>query len=294
MISESLGNRGTTMKRRMTRKQKDLMKRLLAHVVLILGSIIFVFPFIWMVSTSLKSDAQIFLFPPPLIPNPVQWSNYYQMTVYLPFFKFVGNTAFVTAMNLLGTLLSSSFIAYGFARLRFKGRDALFVVMLATMMLPSQVTMIPLYLIFKELGWIDTFQPLWIRSFFGTPFYIFLLRQFFMTIPFDLEDAAKIDGCNYLQIFSKIMLPLLKPALGTVAIYTFMDHWNAFLEPLIYLNSVENMTISLGLRLYQQLYGGEWGMMMAAATVMTLPSVILFFFTQRVFIQGITLTGIKG
>lgn len=278
---------------RIKKRRQEITTQTLCHILLSAGAIVFIFPFAWMVSTSLKNDAQIFLFPPPLIPNPIEWGNYVRMVNYLPFVRFIGNTAYVTALNLVGTLLSSSLIAYGFARLRFKGREILFLLLLSTMMLPPQVTMVPLYLIFKRLNWIDTFKPLWVRAFFGTPFYVFLLRQFFMTIPYDLEDAAKIDGCDYFQIYGRIMLPLLKPALGTVAIYTFMDHWNEFLGPLIYLNSVEKMTISIGLRLYQQLYGGEWSLMMAAATVMTAPSIILFFFTQRVFIQGITLTGMK-
>ncbi len=273
--------------------KRDLYSIVLAYIILTIGSFLFIFPFLWMISTSLKSDAQLFVFPPPLIPNPIQWSNYKRMINYLPFFLFIKNTVYVTILNIVGSLFSCSLVAFGFARLKFIGRDFLFILLLSTMMLPPQVTMVPIYLIFKQLRWIDTFKPLWIRSFFGTPFYIFLLRQFFMTIPYELDDAAKIDGCTYFQLYLKILLPLIKPALVTIGIYSFMGAWNDFLSPLIFINSTQNMTISLGLRLFQQTQSGEWALMMAAATVTVIPAVIIFFLAQRYFISGITLTGLK-
>lgn len=267
---------------------------IVAHLVLIAGGIMFIFPFLWLVSTSLKPDAELFGFPPTLIPSYFNWRNYTRMIDYLPFGLFLKNTLYVTVMNVVGTLISSSMVAYGFARLRFPGRDLLFGILLATMMLPSQVTMIPVYLIFRNLDWVDTLKPLYVRSWFGIPFQIFLLRQFMMTIPAELEDAAKLDGCGYAGIFVRIMLPLIKPALATCAVMRAMNSWNDFVDPLIYINSVDKMTLSLGLKLFQSVSGTEWGMMMAASTLMVLPIVVLFFFAQQFFIQGITVTGMKG
>ncbi len=268
--------------------------KILAHIVLLLGAIVFVFPFVWLVSTSVKPDYELFSFPPVLIPSTFRWDNYTRMLDYLPFFTFLKNTLYVTVMNVVGTLISSSMVAYGFARLKFPGKNVLFVVLLSTMMLPQQVTMIPQYLIFRNLGWIDAFPPLYIQAWFGIPFQIFLLRQFMMTIPQELEEAAKIDGCGYARTFSQIILPLVKPALATIAVLRAMNAWNDFMGPLIYLNSTEKMTMSIGLKLFQSVSGTEWGMMMAAATVMITPIIFLFFFAQRFFIQGITLTGMKG
>ena len=270
------------------------MTRAISHLALILGAILFFFPFAWLVSTSFKPDSQIFLFPPTLFPNPVMWENYTRVFQFVPFFRLAGNTIFITGLNILGTLTSCSLVAYAFSRLRWPGRDLLFVVMLSTMMLPAQVTMIPVYLLFAKLGWIDTFYPLWVPSWFGSAFSIFLLRQFFLTIPRELEEAALVDGAGYFRIYRTIMLPLVKPALATVAIFTFMAQWNDFLHPLIYLNSLDHMTLAIGLRLLQTTHGSEWGLLMAASTMMTIPVMLVFFFTQRYFIQGITLTGLKG
>lgn len=276
------------------RRRKEIISKGLAHLVLLAGSIVFAFPFLWLVSTSLKEDTQIFVFPPQLIPDPIRWRNYPDMLEYIPFFRFLANTTYVTAISLVGTLVSCSLVAYSFSRLRWRGRDFCFKLMLSTMMLPYQVRMIPLYLTFRNIGWIDTLRPLWIQSWFGVPYSIFLLRQFYLTIPVELEDAAKIDGCSYFGIYSKIMLPLIKPALAVVGIFTFQGQWNQFTEPLIYINSIENMTISLGLRLFQQEHASEWSLLMAASTLAILPIVLLFFFGQKYFIQGVVLTGIKG
>ncbi len=227
------------------------------------------------------------------------WKNYPDALKFLPpetnhGMTFLANTLQVTILSILGTLLGSSMVAFGFARLKFPGRDALFIVLLATMMLPQAVTMMPVFLIFRWLGWIDTLKPLWVPAFFGSAFNIFLLRQFFLGIPTELEDAAKIDGCSYLGIFWRIMLPQIKPALAALTIMAFMGAWNDFRNPLIYISSPEKETLAYALQLYQTSHGGEPGLMMAASTLVMLPVLALFFFTQRYFIQGITLTGIKG
>jgi len=227
------------------------------------------------------------------------WSNYPDALKFLPAetksgLVFVGNTLWLSALTIMGTLLSSSLVAFSFARLKWAGRDGLFVVLLATMMLPGAVTMMPVFLIFRWIGWIDTLRPLWAPAFFGSAFNVFLLRQFFLTIPNDLEDAAKIDGCSYFGIYWRIMLPLIKPALAAITIMTFMGSWNNFMGPLIYISSPTRMPLAYALQLFQTAHGGEPGLLMAASTMMMLPVLVLFFLTQRYFIQGVTLTGIKG
>lgn len=228
------------------------------------------------------------------------WENYPDSLKYLPEETHYGlvyltNTLKVTLFSIIGTLLTASMVAFSFARLRWPGRDGLFVLLLATMMLPGAVTMIPQFLIWQRLGYIDTLVPLWAGAFLGGgPFFIFLLRQFFLTIPSELEEAAKIDGCSYWRTYWTIMLPLVRPALATVAIMTFMGSWNNFMGPLIYISSPTKMPIAYALQLYQSVHGGEYGYMMAASTLVMLPVLMVFFFCQRYFIQGITLTGIKG
>ncbi|MGQ9455167.1 MAG: carbohydrate ABC transporter permease [Armatimonadota bacterium] len=227
------------------------------------------------------------------------WSNYRDALEFLPPEYRKGlvplwNTIYVTILVIVGTLLSSSLVGFSFARLRWPGRDLLFFVMIATMMVPGAVTMLPVFLIYRWLGWVDTLRPLWFGALFGSGFNIFLLRQFFMTIPADLEDAAKIDGCSYFRIYWNIMLPLIKPALAALTIFAFMGSWNNFMGPLIYINSPEKMTLAYALQLFQGAHGGEPAMMMAAATLVMLPVLVVFFFTQRYMIQGVTLTGIKG
>ena len=227
------------------------------------------------------------------------WSNYPAALAFLPpeyshGLRPLWNTVYVTILVILGTVLSSSLVAFSFARLKWPGRDALFVVLIATMMIPPAVTMLPVFLIFRSLNWIDSLKPLWVPALFGSAFNVFLLRQFFLTIPNDLEDAAKIDGCSYFTIYWKIMLPLIKPALAAITIFAFMGSWNNFMGPLIYISSPEKMTLAYALQLFQGSHGGEPAMMMAAATLVMLPVLGVFFFTQRYMIQGVTLTGIKG
>ncbi len=282
----------------MTKPRRVLISKTVLHTVLVCGSIVFSFPLVWLISTSLKPDTQIFVIPPQLIPNPVVWENYVGMWKYFPFMTFLMNTVFVVFMNMVGTLLTAPMVAYAFARLRWKGRGVVFAVLLGTMMLPDQVTMVPLYVFFNRLGWINTFYPLWIRAWFGgKALNVFLLRQFMMTIPGELEESALIDGAGRMVIYTRIMLPLVIPVLMTVAIFTFKDAWNDFMGPLLYINDSAKYTLSLGLRVFQQAAGTnqtQYGMMMAATVVMTLPVVVFFFIGQKQFIEGVVLTGLKA
>jgi multiple sugar transport system permease protein len=259
---------------------------------------VFIVPFLWLLSCSLQDAKSIFAVPFHWIPDPARWHNYIEALTTLPFHRYLFNTLIIVIGTITGTLISSSLAAYAFSRLRFKGRDALFLVCIGTMMLPGQVTMIPIYVLFSKLGWVDTFLPLIVPSFFGAPFIIFLLRQFFLTIPSELDEAALLDGAGRLRTFWHIILPLSKPALATAVIFTFMGSWNDFLGPLIYLNSPEKATLTLGLSLMknQMLYSGvvEWHLLMAASVVVLIPNVIVFFVAQKQFVRGITLTGMRG
>ncbi|NLN77765.1 MAG: carbohydrate ABC transporter permease [Armatimonadetes bacterium] len=223
-----------------------------------------------------------------------QWSNYTRGLVFIPFFEQLRNTLIISIFTVIGTILSCSLVAYGLSKIDWKGRNVLFVVMLSTMMLPAQVTMIPVFAIFVRLGWVDTFLPLIVPSFLGTPFFIFLLRQFFLGIPKELSEAAKLDGCGEFGIYRRVIMPLSKPALATVGLFTFMAAWNDFMGPLIYLLDESKYTLSLGLAMFTGQYGNEYGMLMAVSAVVTIPIIVLFFFTQRTFIQGMTMSGIKG
>ena len=230
----------------------------------------------------------------PKIHPGFEWSNYSRGLVFIPFFAELRNTVIISLFSVLGTILSCSLVAYGLAKIDWKGRNVLFVIILSTMMLPAQVTMIPVFAIFVKLHWVDTFLPLIVPTFLGTPFFIFLLRQFFLGIPRELSEAAKLDGCNEFAIYRRVVMPLSKPALATVGLFTFMGAWNDFLNPLIYLLDESKYTLSLGLAMFTGQYGNEYGMLMAVSAVFTLPIIVLFFFTQRTFIQGMTMSGIKG
>ncbi len=274
--------------------QQRRWSRLGVYALLALGTVVFMLPFYWMVISSLKPSYAVLKIPPDWLPIPPRWENFPEALTYVPFGRYALNTLFVTAFSVIGTLFSSTLVAYGFARLRAPGKNFLFLLLLATMMLPYPVTMVPVFVIFSKLGWVNTFLPLILPTFLGVPFYIFLLRQFFMTIPRELEDAARIDGANTLQIIWHVIVPLSKPALAAVAIFTFQATWNDFLAPLIYLNDQSRYTISLGLSFFRSTYQVNWAYLMAASLVTMLPIIVVFFFAQRVFIQGITLTGIKG
>ena len=271
--------------------------RIVALAIVLAGAVVVLIPFLWMLSTSLKTEIETYAFPPKWVPSKLVWRNYPEVLTILPFGLFFRNTAIITFSCMFGQVLSASLVAYGFARMRAPGRDLLFVILLGTMMLPGQVTIIPLYLLFHKLGWVNTFKPLIVPSFFGGgAFSIFLLRQFFMGIPPEMDDAAKIDGCSRFGIYWRLVLPLSYPALATVAIFSFMGHWNDFFAPLIYLNDLEKFTVSLGLSFFQGgvMMTGRLDQLMAASVTALLPCLIVFFTAQRLFIQGIVITGVKG
>jgi multiple sugar transport system permease protein len=266
----------------------------MTYLVLSVLAVVFAFPFFWMIITSIKPDHELMAWPPTLIPHGLQLNNYPDALTYIPFFTYVKNSLIYCLGGVIGAVLSCTLSAYGFSRVAWPERDKLFVLVLCTMMLPAQVTMIPLFIIFSKLGWVGTLKPLIVPAFFGAPFYIFLLRQFFMGIPFELTDAAKIDGCSELRIFISVLLPLVIPAITTVSLFQFLGAWNDFMGPLIYLNDEAKFTISIGLQMFVGRVGTKWGMLMAASAVVTIPIIILFFFAQKTFIQGIAMTGIKG
>lgn len=273
---------------------KKMILSLLTYIVVLILAFFFLLPLWWMVSTSLKTSEQIFIFPPSWIPNPVKFSNYSEALKKMDFFRYFRNTFYVTMMTLIGVFFSAPLAAYSFSRLNWKGRDFWFFAILSTMMLPPQATMIPLYIVFSRIGWVNSFKPLYIRSYFGFPYFIFLLRQYFMTIPSSLDDAAYIDGCTPYRVYWNILLPLVKPALITMAIFVFLNTWNDFINPLLYLHSPKLYTLSIALQLFKGEYEVQWSYLMAISTLMIIPVLILFFFLQKYFIEGIVLSGIKG
>jgi len=283
-------------------KLKHPLPKLFCHAVLIGGSLVCLFPLVWMALTSLKPIDETMTMPPTWLPSIFEWDNYPKAVLYqreklgyIPFLRYFLNTLYLVMMTVPGVLLSNALVAYGFARIKWRGRETLFALTLATMMIPFPVTMVPMYVLFKHLHWIGTFKPLWVGAWFGGAFNIFLLRQFFRSIPEELSDAARVDGASEFRIFWQIILPLAKPALAVVALFHFMYVWNDFMGPLIYLQDQSQFTLALGLQAYQSQHGGtEWNMLMAAATIMVTPVIVLFFFTQKTFIQGITVTGLKG
>ena len=264
------------------------------YAMLIAGSLMFILPLVFALTSSFKTNGQIMEIPPRWIPNPFHWQNYPEALTYIPFAKYTLNTLIIAVGAITGNLLSCTIIAYGFARLKAPGKNFFFILMLSTMMLVEPVRIIPIYIIFSKLGWVDSFLPMIVPAFFGSPFYIFLLRQFFMGIPRELEDAALIDGANRLQILWRIIIPNAKPALAAVAIFNFQGVWNDFLYPLVFLHNQNNYTIALGLSFFRSTYSVQWGYLMAASVVALLPMVIIFFLAQKTFIEGISFSGIKG
>ncbi len=261
-------------------------------------SVVFMVPFYWTVVTSFKGPQEIFVFPPTWWPESIRWTNYVQVWQRVPYGTFVVNSAIVTLLDVVGLTLSSALVAYGFARYRFPGRDVLFILTLATIVMPDEVTLVPTFLLFRYINWVDTLLPLIVPHFLGGAFYIFLLRQFFLALPRDLDEAARIDGAGALRILWDVILPLSKPALATAAILAFLQHWNEFLRPLIFLNSTEHFTLPIGIR-YFQLLGSQGGepmiqLLMAASLMMTLPCVVLFFAGQQYFVRGVVMSGLKG
>jgi len=241
-------------------------------------------------------ESDMFQIPPVWIPNPPQFSNYTELWGILPFDTFFRNTIILTVGRVVPLLFSCSLVAYGFARLKSRKRNILFIIMLSTMMLPGQVTIIPLYIMFAKVGWVNTFLPLIIPSFFGIPFYIFMMRQFFLTIPIEYDESARIDGATTFHIFYKIILPLSKPALVTMAIFLFMWSWNDFFIPLIYLHDTNQYPLALGLQLFRTFgeYSTRWDYIMAGSLLMSLPPLLVFFFAQKYFVEGVTITGLKA
>ncbi|WP_228745279.1 carbohydrate ABC transporter permease [Paenibacillus sp. S150] len=266
----------------------------LLYALLLSGAAVMLFPFVWMISTSLKSDIQLYAWPAVWLPFPLQWENYTKAFTQLPFGLWFGNTALVTLISVGGAVLSCPVVAYGFARYRARGRNLLFMVLISTMMIPWTVVMIPKFFLFTSVHWINTFLPLTVPGFFGNAFYIFLLRQFFQTIPPDTEEAAQIDGAGVLGILWHVLLPVTVPVLITVAIFQFDASWNDFLQPLLYLNRQSLFTVSLGMNFFNGQYDVQWNYLMAVACVAMLPTLILFFIGQKYFVQGIALTGMKG
>ncbi len=273
----------------------------LSTAALIVISVIYLTPFVWMVSTSFKTAMQAIASPPVLIPNPLVWANYPDAFVRMNYPRALFNTLVYAVPSVIGTLLSCSLVAYGFAIIKWPGRNIVFVVVLATMMLPGQVTLVPLYVIFAKLGWTNTYLPLILPCFFSSyvgswsgAFFIFLLRQFFLGIPKDLVDAARVDGAGEFRILFQIVLPLSMPALITVCLLTFIDKWNDFQGPLIYIQDQTLFPLARAAQVFQSVHKLDWAQSMSAAVLVSLPLVILYFFAQRKFIEGITLTGQKG
>jgi multiple sugar transport system permease protein/sn-glycerol 3-phosphate transport system permease protein len=279
-----------------TRSRASSRAKIFSIVVLAFGAIVIMVPFFWMISTSLKAQGNVYLYPPQWIPNPVRWSNFEEVIDQVPFLTFAKNTGIIVFFVIIGTLLSCSISAYGFARLRAPGRNIIFMAVLATMMLPGAVTLVPTYIAFNKLGWINSFLPLIVPAFFGSPFNVFLLRQFYLSIPKELEESCRVDGASSFRIWRDVMLPLTKPALATVAVFTFFATYNDFFGPLIYLNDESKQTLAVGLSYFtgSPTVGPQMHLLMAMTLLTTLPSLVVFLFAQRYFVQSIVTTGLKG
>jgi ABC-type glycerol-3-phosphate transport system permease component len=278
---------------------KPAVKRILGltslQIVMTIILLSFLVPTLWMISSSLKASTEIFVHPTVWVPKSPQWSNYLKIFKVLPFGKFIWNSVVVTSLAVLGTVVSSLMVGYSFARLRWPGRNLFFGLMIATMLLPEVITLIPRFLIFRSLDWIDTFLPLIVPYWLGgTALYIFLMVQFLRGIPMELEEAALIDGANRMQILTQILLPLSKPVIATIAVFALIQHYNSFLEPLIYLNSMDNWTLALGIRALNDSNVQNWELVFSAGTLMLAPVLVVFVFAQRYFVQGIAMTGFGG
>lgn len=265
-----------------------------AFLVVLIMAVSFVAPVYWMLITSVKSVEEVYKLPPVWWPKHFLWHNYPDALDVFPFTRYARNTLKVTIPVTIGTTVSSAFVAYGFSRLRWWGRDVVFYLVLATLMIPTWVTLVPLYILFNNLGWVDTYKPLIVPAFFGDPFSIFLLRQFFLRQPQDLVDAARVDGASHFRIFLQIIVPLARPALAVVALFAFINSWTDFFNPLIYLSNPEKYTLQIGLYNFFAQHFVNWPGFMAASVVVLAPVVILFFLTQKSFIEGITFTGLRG
>lgn len=283
-------------RRRLTvAKVLGMAGRVLVLITLVVFAAAYLFPLLWMISTSLKDMGEVFAIPPVWIPAKLHFENYpLALTKYFPFFLYLRNTLIIAVPAVAGTVVSSTLVAYGFSRVRWRGRDTVFMILLGTLMIPNWTTLIPVYVLFARMHWTGTFLPLIVPAFFGSAFYIFLLRQFFMRQPQELVDAARMDGATHPNILWSIIVPLSKPALAVVLLFSFMDNWTDFFGPLIYLNNANLYTLAIGLYNFQSNHRTDWTTLMAASITVASPMMILFFLAQRTFIEGITFTGLRG
>lgn len=275
------------------RRPWRIVRRMLAYALVTLGAVVMVAPFLWMLSTAFKSGGSIFDYPPTWVPDPFTLEHFREVWTVVPFDRYLFNSLFVAVGVTVGEVLTSALAAYAFARLRFPGRDAMFLLYLATLMIPGQVTIIPNFILMRYLGWINTYQGLIIPTAF-TAFGTFLLRQYFLSIPRELEEAARVDGASYFEVWWRIILPLASPAIATLGVFSFMGAWNSFLWPFIMVSTSEMRTLTVALRSLQSEYGTEWGMMMAGSLIAMLPMLVIFLFAQRYFVRGIATTGFGG
>jgi len=289
---------------RTTRKMRENANKTVIFLLLLAFCVPFFAPLFWLITTALKTPDQIYLFPPRWLPQPMRWENFVEGWTAAPFTLFLRNTLITTLIPMIGEVFVSAMVAYSFSRVRWPGRDKVFYLCLATMLMPSVATFIPVFLLFRTLGWINTFLPLTVPAFFGVPFYIFMLRQFMLTMPAELDEAARVDGANTFQIFGRITLPLIRPALATVAIFSFMAHWNDFFGPVIYLQKQELKTLTLGLATFESMMsgvGGNFGLLssrlhllMAVSLLICLPCIVIFLLFQRYFVRDVLMSGLKG
>ena len=300
MVQSTASTRHIPATARSAKRQKWIGRTIL-YLVAILSSLLFMLPFAWTVFSSLKTPSELYIFPPSWLPNTPQFGNYAEVFTVAPFGLWLWNSVIVAGLSTFGAVFSAAITGYSFARFRYPGRNFIFLITLSTMMLPAEVTLIPLYLLFNKIGWLDSYKPLIVPAFFGGgAFLIFMMRQFFMTIPMDLDEAARIDGASYLRIFLQIILPLSLPALATASIITFIGDWNSFLFPYIILNTKEKFTIGIGIKYFQTVASNidsmepRENLLMAASLMMTAPIILIFFLAQRYFVRGIVMSGIKG
>jgi len=284
----------TQASRKIVGRAASVGGRALALLILVVAAVAFLFPLVWMLSTALKDESEVFAIPLVWVPAVLRWGNFPESLTYFPFSLYLRNTLIITLPSILGNIVSSALVAYGFSRVQWPGRNATFTLVLATLLIPTWTTLIPVYVLFAKMHWVGTFLPLIVPNFFGSAFYIFLLRQFFLRQPQELVDAARIDGSSHLGVFLRIILPLSKPALAVVALFSFIDNWKDFFGPLIYLNDENLYTLSIGLFSFQSQHLTAWTLLMAASLLIALPMVVLFFLTQRTFVEGITFTGLRG
>jgi ABC-type glycerol-3-phosphate transport system permease component len=270
------------------------VQKAITYVLLVAGTAVFVIPFLWMLATSLKTSQEVLAYPPKVLPGALHFENYPEAWTSLPFTTFLINSIIITGLSVIGNLISCVLPAYAFARLRARSRTAMFTLMVATMAIPVEITLVPTFIMFSKLGMVNTYWPLFLPAWFGYAFFIFLLRQFFLSIPSELTEAARIDGASHLRILWSIFVPLSKPAIAAVAIFSFVGNWNNYLTPLIYLRTQNNFTLALGLSLFKGQYETQYNQMMAVGIISLLPILIVFFLAQRTFIEGVRLSGMGG